>query len=576
MLRSGIRYHMFLWALVLMLLSPVTGRGGITLQPDRKEAAMGWFRTGDFEKALPVFEKLAYDFPYDFLMKYYLGASLVELGDYGITAEKNLVLASGRDVPARVYYYMGVINHARNNWNAAQRYYNRFRNHADSMEVKELDIAQLTDLCYRQVNPFVPVEADSSLVAATLLTGEPVAAVDEPAIPAEVPAQELPVGKVTPSDPAPGRITATEPVADIAPGNAAPEEPTATVTPEVPSNTEPTVTLPPEIDALVEPAGAVVPVVVAAPDETGTEVVPVVVTASGEPGNDLIAADVTASGEPGGTVTPGDATPDVELGTGGIAPKPNSPVLPRFIDFQVTDKVIYIVEDMFQVPEARESFRAGEIFRGKLDTLMMETDQMRKAYHTTRHPAIRDSIARNIREGEYHTLMLKRDMDHHFRKAAALEQEWWKDAPYAVYESFVLYCDSLKKLQEPAPVVVPEPDLSLFLAPVDTTTAAAAAEGAPPGEENSDSDQIIYKIQLGAYSGKIPSSRKALFDKISKIRVIETYQNDAGATVYTTGTLTSYDDAMKLQDQVRQEGIKDAFVIGLKNGKRVSLPQQKP
>lgn len=532
MLKSGKRYHMFLWALALVLLSPLTGRGGVTLQPDRKETAMGWFRTGEFEKALPVFEKLAYDFPYDFLMKYYLGASLVELGDYGITAEKNLVLASGKDVPAKVFYYMGVVNHARNNWNAAQRYYNRFRNHADSLQVKELDIAGLTDLCYRQVNPFAPVEGDSSPVPETVLSAEPEAAVAESAISAEVAAQELPSGKVPSGDPAPGRITSTEPLAPEATDTTATAEPAGTVTPE--------------ITATAEPAGAVVP------------------------------ADMTASGEPGGIVTPTGAIPEVEPGAGEDAPKSSSPVLPRFIDFQVTDKVIYIVEDMFQLPEARESFRSGEILRGKLDTLMLETDQMRKAYHATLHPAIRDSIARIIREGEYHTLMLKRDVDHHFRKAATLEQEWWNDAPYAVYETFVHYRDSLKKLQEPAPVVVPEPDLSLFLAPVDTTTAVTTAEGALAGEENSDSDQIIYKIQLGAYKGKVPSNRKALFDKISKIRVIETYQNDAGATVVTTGTLTSYDDAMKLQDQVRQEGIKDAFVIGLKNGKRVSLPQQKP
>ncbi len=576
MLRSGIRYHMFLWALALMLLSPVTGRGGVTLQPDRKEAAMGWFRTGEFEKALPVFEKLAYDFPYDFLMKYYLGASLVELGDYGITAEKNLVLASGKDVPAKVYYYMGVVNHARNNWNAAQRYYNRFRNHADSLQVKELDIAGLTDLCYRQVNPFAPVEGDSSPVPGTIITAEPVAAVAEPANTAEVPAQDLPSGKVTAADPVPGRITTAEPTPAVTREISTNTEPPVTVTPEISTNTEPPVTVTPEITATAEQSGAVIPVHVTASGEPGGTAAPVNVTASGEPGGAVIPVHATASGESGGVVTPVSTISDMEPGSGAAPLNSASPVLPRFIDFQVTDKVIYIVEDMFQVPEARESFRSGEILRGKLDTLMIETGQMRKAYHATLHPAIRDSIARNIREGEYHTLMLKRDMDHHFRKAATLEQEWWKDAGYAVYETFVQYRDSLKKLQEPAPVVIPEPDLSLFLAPVDTTTAATTAEGALPGEENTVSDQIIYKIQLGAYSGKVPSSRKALFDKISKIRVIEMYENDAGATVYTTGTLTSYDDAMKLQDQVRQEGIKDAFVIGLKNGKRVSLPQQKP
>jgi hypothetical protein len=41
--------------------------------------------------------------------------------------------------------------------------------------------------------------------------------------------------------------------------------------------------------------------------------------------------------------------------------------------------------------------------------------------------------------------------------------------------------------------------------------------------------------------------------------------------VYTVGELTSFDDAVKLQNQIRQEGVNDAFVVAYLNNKRISL-----
>ncbi len=167
MLRLLLRYHMFLWqSLFLMgvvipgeamvLTQPDAREQAVVLpQPDAREQAVAWFQSGQFDRALPVFAKLAYDFPYDYMVKYYLGATMVETGDFGVEAEKNLVLAMPRDVPPKVYYYLGVLSHARNNWNSAQRYYNRFRNNADSVQVRELEVARLTELCFAQVNPFV-------------------------------------------------------------------------------------------------------------------------------------------------------------------------------------------------------------------------------------------------------------------------------------------------------------------------------------------------------------------------------------------------------------------------------------
>jgi hypothetical protein len=66
-----------------------------------------------------------------------------------------------------------------------------------------------------------------------------------------------------------------------------------------------------------------------------------------------------------------------------------------------------------------------------------------------------------------------------------------------------------------------------------------------------------------------------LYKKLSLIRKIDNYTDEKGVIVYTTGNLTNLDDAVKLQKQVRQEGIQDAFVIAFYNGKRITLEQAK-
>ncbi len=68
---------------------------------------------------------------------------------------------------------------------------------------------------------------------------------------------------------------------------------------------------------------------------------------------------------------------------------------------------------------------------------------------------------------------------------------------------------------------------------------------------------------------------KSVFSKISVIRKVENYTDEKGVVVYTTGNLISYEDAVIMQKQVQQEGIKDAIIAAYLNGKRITLEQAK-
>jgi hypothetical protein len=94
-------------------------------------------------------------------------------------------------------------------------------------------------------------------------------------------------------------------------------------------------------------------------------------------------------------------------------------------------------------------------------------------------------------------------------------------------------------------------------------------------ENKQEIDKIIYKIQVGAYSRGVPKYIDRLFRKLSMIRKIDNYTDDHGVTVYTTGQLTNFEDALQMQAQVRQEGVKDAFIVAYKNEVRITLKEAK-
>ena len=86
----------------------------------------------------------------------------------------------------------------------------------------------------------------------------------------------------------------------------------------------------------------------------------------------------------------------------------------------------------------------------------------------------------------------------------------------------------------------------------------------------STANQVVFKIQIGKYNTQLPESTKSC-SKISVLRKIDQYTDENNYIVYTIGELTNIKDAVKLQNQIRQESVKDAFVIAIKDGKRIPL-----
>lgn len=277
------------------------------------------------------------------------------------------------------------------------------------------------------------------------------------------------------------------------------------------------------------------------------------------------------------TPAPEPMAAPVEDSTAGNIPVVTPPLqVPRpdavkFIRFQVNPQVTYLTEDLFQVAEARDAWRNGTEKEAELNELLHSLALWREQYQKTGNPQERDKIATQIIQGERHSLGLRAESEQLIHKARMLEQAWWADADYEVYQKYLRINDSLVRLEE---------SIRLASLPPPPVIGEAVAEEEPAVEAESAGEQkehhgLVYKVQLGSFQGKIPARTQALFDKISKIRTIDTFENEEGATVYTTGNMKTFTDGLALQNQVRLEGVNDAFVIAILDGKRIPLPDAK-
>ena len=82
-------------------------------------------------------------------------------------------------------------------------------------------------------------------------------------------------------------------------------------------------------------------------------------------------------------------------------------------------------------------------------------------------------------------------------------------------------------------------------------------------------DGLVYKVQVGAFRNPIPQDLFKGFAPISAEKVRD------DITRYRVGYFTSFDIANNSKNKVRQLGYKDAFVVAIMNGERITISEAK-
>ena len=245
----------------------------------------------------------------------------------------------------------------------------------------------------------------------------------------------------------------------------------------------------------------------------------------------------------------------------------------ELINFNINNEITYIFVSNFKTEEGKIYFKEGNLKQTELNEVVKQTEILRDKYKSAKSRSEKDSIGQQILALENQTYELNGVVNQMFVQAKTAENGYWQNATPEETERFigelsaaVIELNKTNTIKTEAETATTD----LIISPVLFEKEEVKSE-----KPKAKTSGIIYKIQIGAYSRGIPNNQKQAFNKISVIRKVENYTDANGVVVYTTGNLTSYEDAVQMQNQVRQEGIKDPIIAAYLNGKRITLEQAK-
>lgn len=238
------------------------------------------------------------------------------------------------------------------------------------------------------------------------------------------------------------------------------------------------------------------------------------------------------------------------------------------IDFQINSDITYLSFRNFKREEAKKSFFQAWMKEKEAAALSAETDSLRNIYANSSDER-KAELASVILKNEAKTLALNEEIPPLYQNARHLENDYWKTAPSdeltRFQEKINLFRDSLaqvaSRLAQQEAAVKTVPDTIILPKPVPKVQEI----------KNEQPAGVIYKIQIGAFKGKVPVTAAKLIKKLSVIRQIENYVDEKGVTIYTTGNLNTWKEATIMQEQVKQEGVKNPTVIAYQNGKKIAV-----
>lgn len=242
------------------------------------------------------------------------------------------------------------------------------------------------------------------------------------------------------------------------------------------------------------------------------------------------------------------------------------------IDFQINSEIVYLNTSQFKNPEAKKMFLQAIEKEGKLEQVVAQADSLRKIY-TAASDEQKDEIAAKILRLEQQTMELNSELPDLYEQVRRLENEFWGKASVNektdFQEKVKNYRDSIQQIEQlknnKTSIIDKNIPDTIDFYPIDQKNVSKA-------EPN---NAVVYKIQIGAYKGRLPDSTSKLIKKLSVIRKIDNSKDEKGMTIYTTGNLKTYKEAATMQAQVKQEGVKNATITAYKNGKKIAVDEAK-
>jgi tetratricopeptide (TPR) repeat protein len=110
----------------------------------KETLGIDYFHQGNYEKALPVFAKLAQSYPDNAMYNYYYGVCLIKNNLFETAAKEALLNSVVDKTPSNSNFYLGIYFHALEQWQEAKDFYDRYAKVGSKQEKK---ISQVRLLC---------------------------------------------------------------------------------------------------------------------------------------------------------------------------------------------------------------------------------------------------------------------------------------------------------------------------------------------------------------------------------------------------------------------------------------------
>ncbi len=246
----------------------------------------------------------------------------------------------------------------------------------------------------------------------------------------------------------------------------------------------------------------------------------------------------------------------------------------EWFNFEINNQLTYHRINDFQSEAAKILFTKAWLATSKNDSIVRNTDSLRKAHEETNSVTTRLALVQRIVDAEQQSYQLLRDREKYFEQARVKESGYWEKTGNDTMAQFInqialrekVRADEIlsaqKKLEEKV-VIVP-----IIQTPIETSTKTESAN-----QSSVDTKEVIlFKVQIGSFlNGKLSPAFKAKYDKLSKFRKVEKFIDPKKNHLYTIGSFMVYKDAVLLKNQLIMEGLKGSVIIAFKNGERVPL-----
>ena len=140
----------------------------------KETLGIDYFQQANFEKALPIFAKLAQSYPDNAMYNYYYGVSLIKNNIFETAAKEALLNAVVDKTPVNSNFYLAIYFHALGQWEEAKDFYDRFAKVGSKQEKRSLQYDYYVGLCETKTNPFKPRKlSDTGLFGDSILKPPP-------------------------------------------------------------------------------------------------------------------------------------------------------------------------------------------------------------------------------------------------------------------------------------------------------------------------------------------------------------------------------------------------------------------